>query len=68
MKEKLIMYLRSYEIVRKYYIYFDDITMWRLNCTMLNVPGTSLPTRMNQHSGVSSWKPIRFNRVDVLEE
>ena len=62
------MYLRSYDIVRKYFIYFDDITMWRLNCTMLDVPGTSLPTHINQHSGVSSWKPIRFNRVDVLEE
>ena len=62
------MYLRSYGIVRKYYTYFDDITMWRPNCTMLYVPGTSLPTHMNQHIRVSSWKPIRFNRVDVLEE
>ena len=64
------MYLRSYEIVRKCYIYmyFDDITRWRLNCIMHFVPDTSLPTHMNQHSGVSSWKPIIFNRVDVLEE
>ena len=59
------MYPRNYELVRKLYIYFEDITMCELIAQFLNsVTSPHIP--MYQNSGVSNWKPIIYNQVDAL--